>query len=104
MTAVFSHPAVEGIVMWGFWEGQHYNPSAALYRRDWSIKPNGQVWENLVFNEWWTDEIGQTNENGFLEARGFLGDYEIEVEHEGRKVMVPARLERGGTRVGIVLP
>jgi endo-1,4-beta-xylanase len=103
MTAVFSHPAVEGVVMWGFWEGQHYNPSAALYRKDWTVKPNGRVWEELVFKEWWTDERGQTGEDGLFAVGGFLGDYEIEVEHAGRKVTVPARLERGGTLVRIVL-
>ena len=26
----FSHPAVEGVLLWGFWDGAHYRPTAAL--------------------------------------------------------------------------
>ncbi|MEO0630463.1 MAG: endo-1,4-beta-xylanase, partial [Planctomycetota bacterium] len=26
----YSHPAVEGILMWGFWEGAHWRPDAAI--------------------------------------------------------------------------
>lgn len=48
MTMAFSHPAMQAIVMWGFWEGRHWKPDAALYRKDWSTKPAGKVWEELV--------------------------------------------------------
>ncbi|HXI18191.1 MAG TPA: endo-1,4-beta-xylanase, partial [Chloroflexota bacterium] len=47
MTAMFSHPAVDAILMWGFWEARHWRPDAALFRRDWSIKPNGRAWTEL---------------------------------------------------------
>ena len=33
LTMVFSHPAVTGFQMWGFWEGAHWLPRGALYRR-----------------------------------------------------------------------
>jgi GH35 family endo-1,4-beta-xylanase len=80
MTVLFSHPAVEGIVMWGFWEKHHWRPKAALYRADWTIKPNGQAWRDLVLKEWWTDETVRTNAVGEATVRGFHGDYEISVE------------------------
>ena len=35
----FAHPAVEGILMWGFWEGANWIPVSSLYRRDWSADP-----------------------------------------------------------------
>lgn len=28
MTAVFSHPSVKALMMWGFWEGAHWRPRA----------------------------------------------------------------------------
>ncbi|MHC4074576.1 MAG: endo-1,4-beta-xylanase [Planctomycetota bacterium] len=31
----FAHPAVEGILMWGFWEGANWIRQSSLYRRDW---------------------------------------------------------------------
>ena len=46
MTIAFSHPNMRSIIMWGFWEGRHWKPDAALYRRDWSIKPAGVVWRS----------------------------------------------------------
>jgi len=103
MTAVFSHPAVEGIVMWGFWEGAHYNPSAALYRKDWSIKPNGKVWEDLVFKQWWTDVHGKTDADGTFKTRGFLGEYEITVEHQGKTLTQSVRLQKGGSKITVTL-
>ncbi len=77
MTAVFSHPACNGVVFWGFWEGSHWRPDAALYRKDWSEKPNLDAYRNLVHEEWWTDERGLTNEDGEFKVRGYKGRYQI---------------------------
>jgi len=54
LTLCFSHPAVEGILMWGFWEKAHYHPAAALWDRAWAIKPNGQAWLDAVYQKWWS--------------------------------------------------
>jgi GH35 family endo-1,4-beta-xylanase len=102
MTVLFSHPAIVGIIMWGFWEGHHHHPSAALYRKDWSIKPNGTAWNDLVFNKWWTDAQGRTDRNGVFGIRGFLGDYEILVEHNGKRITRPVKLVKNGIEVKIV--
>jgi GH35 family endo-1,4-beta-xylanase len=103
MTAMFSHPAVDAILMWGFWEGRHWRPDAALFRRDWSLKPNGQAWIELVTQQWWTDTQGTTDSRGTFRARGFLGDYDIEVLAGGRSKTVPASLPKAGTTIRIVL-
>lgn len=91
MTIVFSHPSVTGIVMWGFWEGRHWRPTAALYRQDWSIKPNGIVWNNLVLTNWWTTDIGTAAIDGVRTIRAFKGDYVVRVTGNGRthEVNVP---------------
>ncbi|MDO8942927.1 MAG: hypothetical protein Q7U75_07060, partial [Desulfobacterales bacterium] len=64
-------------LMWGFWEGRHWIPDAAMLRRDWSEKPNYQAWRDLVFKEWWTDVEGRTDARGRFTASGFLGAYQI---------------------------
>ncbi len=103
MTLLFSHPAVEGIVMWGFWEGRHWYPTAALYRKDWSIKPNGQVWEDLVTKKWWTNVSGQTDANGHFHTRGFLGNYSVTVTKKGEKKTFFCDLTQEGARLEITL-
>lgn len=75
--ACFSHPAVSEVIMWGFWEGRHWKPVAAPYRRDWSKKPAAQAWEDLIFKQWWTDATIKTGADGRATIRGFQGDYEI---------------------------
>lgn len=84
LTTMFSHPSVNGVVMWGFWEGMHYAPSAALWRKDWTAKPNGQAWLDLVKKQWWTNADGRTNTQGQTSARGFLGDYHITATLNGK--------------------
>jgi hypothetical protein len=81
MTALFSQPQVNGIIMWGFWAGQHWRPNAALFRQDWSLKPNGLAWSNLVFKEWWTTTSVVADANGLVTVRGFKGDY----AHRGQR-------------------
>ena len=103
MTAVFSHPAVNGIIMWGFWEGRHWRPDSALFRLDWSAKPCGEVWQDLVFREWWTEVEGVTDAAGRFETRGFRGDYEVRVTAGSRSRTVHTTLPDAGSTVEIHL-
>jgi len=80
MTAIFSHPRTVGFQMWGFWEGAHWRPHAAMYTRDWQEKPNAKAYRDLVLKAWWTDISGVTGPDGTFSGRGFFGDYEIEVD------------------------
>ena len=86
LIASFSHPNMVGIVQWGFWEDAHWKPAAALWRSDWSLKPTGQVFLDLVKKQWWTDVSGETDEAGRCQFRGFLGDYLVSVDHGGKTV------------------
>jgi GH35 family endo-1,4-beta-xylanase len=79
-TAMFSHPAVKSISMWGFWEGRHWMPDAAMFRKDWSPRPAAQAYENLVLQEWMTNRTGKTGVAGDYKTRGFYGDYQITVK------------------------
>jgi GH35 family endo-1,4-beta-xylanase len=83
-TVLFSHPAVTAIEMWGFWEGDHWKPRAALWRKDWSIKPNGQAYLDLVFRDWWTRTAGHSGADGTCTWRGFYGSYRIVATQGGR--------------------
>ena len=104
MTAVFAHEAVDGFVMWGFYEGGHWRPDAAMYRTDWSIKPNGLVYRQLVFDDWWTRASLTTDAGGEAVTRGFLGSYDITVSRGDRSTTQRLDLERAGATVTIKLP
>ena len=101
---MFSHPAVTDVMTWGFWEGTALEARGRSSRRDWSTKPNGQAWMDLVLREWWTDERGRTDNRGAYRVRGFLGVYQIEVATAGAVQTVSAgaaaRGDDGGGRVG----
>ena len=96
MTMNFSQSGVSEFLHWGFWEGSHFQPDAALYRQDFSIKPNGQAYEDLVFGNWWTD-VGGTTEAGQFQTSAFLGDYDIEVQYEGQVYPATVSVDASGT-------
>jgi GH35 family endo-1,4-beta-xylanase len=103
LTASFSHPNLNGILIWGFWEGSHWRPKAAMYRNDWSERPIASVWKDLIFKQWWTDQRVETNGAGSAEVRGFLGDYEITASAGARTATAKAVLSTDGARVRITL-
>ena len=75
----FAHPAVESILMWGFWEGADWIPSSSLYKRDWSPTPAAEAYHKLIFEEWWTKESGVTDRNGEFTSKAFFGKYKATV-------------------------
>ena len=102
-TTVFAHPAAHAIISWGFWEKAHWRPSAAWYRKDWSIKPVGQMHKDLVYKEWWTNEAGSTDGSGKFQVRGFNGDYQVTVEADGKKVVESTSLSKAGKTLEVIL-
>lgn len=73
----FAHPSVTGIVMWGFWAGDHWRPRAALWNKDWSPKLSGIVYRNLVFGEWQTNCDVKADKEGNCIIPAFFGLYSI---------------------------
>ncbi|MEM1226275.1 MAG: endo-1,4-beta-xylanase [Planctomycetota bacterium] len=82
LTAVFAHPSTTGFTTWGFWQGDMWRPNGAMIRRDWSLKPNGQVWQELVYDRWWTSEQLKTNDEGVATTRVYKGRHRIKAAAE----------------------
>jgi len=100
LIACFSHPSVTGFTMWGFWEGAHWKSDAAMFRRDWSPKPNAAVWRELVTKQWTTDVTQKTKSDGKLQSRGYLGTYEIIITAKGK---APVKVIKNLTSEGEVM-
>lgn len=88
LTVMFSHAAVDSVTLWGFWDGAHWRGNTAMYRRDWTLKPSGQAWVDLVQKAWWTDETVTSDAQGKAEVRGFKGVYALHIEaRDGRSLI-----------------
>ena len=63
--------------MWGFWEGAHWQPHTAMWKKDWTATPQALAFRDLVFNKWWTQISGKADDKGKFKADAFFGDYII---------------------------
>lgn len=87
LTVLFSHPAADGFMMWGFWDGSHWLSNAPIFNMDWSLKPSGEAFVEKVYQDWWTPETDLlTDNNGDASIRGFKGKYELIYECNGEEV------------------
>lgn len=81
MTICFSHEAVKSFLFWGFWANAHWLPDGAMFNSDWTIRPNGEAYKDLVFNQWWTKKTDSlTNAEGKLIIEGFLGTFKYTIK------------------------
>lgn len=92
----FACPRVEGIMLWGFWEGANWIPVSSLYRRDWTPLPAAEAYRDLVFRQWWTRWQGRADAKGRCEVRAFYGQYRIKA---GGKEQVVALRKSDGSKV-----
>jgi endo-1,4-beta-xylanase len=103
MTAVFSHPATTGILQWGFWEGHHWFPVAALWNQDWTLRPHGRVFTELIEHVWRTDFDGTSGPDGTARLRAFCGEYLVRVQVGNRTVELPVTVTPDGSSLRVQL-
>ena len=101
LTAAFSHPAVDSVTFWGFWDGRHWKNNTPLFRKDWTEKPGLAVYRQLVLRDWWTRETVRTGADGHARVRGFLGNYAITVDGQTTQT---TDLPTAGRTLRVVLP
>lgn len=104
LTMAFSRPEFTSFINWGFWERRHWIPAAALWRRDWTMKPAAKVWEDLVLRQWQTHTTGQTGASGGFATRGFLGEYAVKATAGEKSATSTATLTQEGGTVTLTLP
>ena len=104
LTIAFSHASVKSFLTWGFWAGQHWLPEGAFYALDWSIRPHGEAWKDLVFNQWWTKKTDKkTDSEGKVSFDGFLGTYKYNIT-SGTKVRTGSLKIENSKQSGIANP
>jgi GH35 family endo-1,4-beta-xylanase len=105
LTAWFAHPSTEAFIMWGFWGGAHWMRDAgAMYRRDWTEKPNLKAYTDLVFRDWWTEESLRSGEDGRVcVPHGFFGDYTIRVSSPDGNTTLERSWRHDGSRENLTV-
>ena len=82
MTAVFSHPQMTGLLTWTPFEYAKNSvpkPDAALVDLNLRLKPNGQVWHDLVNKRWSTEVELLTDSRGEINFSGYKGLYHLQL-------------------------
>ena len=93
----FAHRLVQGILMWGFWEGANWIPVSSLYRRDWSETPAARAYRDLVYRRVvGTSLARKTDAQGRCEVRVFFGKHRI-VAGERSRLSI-CRVPKGSRR------
>ena len=103
LTVYFSHPRVDAIVFWGFWEKAHWRPETALFRADWTPKPAAKAYEDLVLRQWWTDITLRTDAAGQVKLRGYQGNYTVTVTEVDKTSTANVVLPKAGFEVTVRL-
>ncbi|CAK9162088.1 unnamed protein product [Ilex paraguariensis] len=91
---VFSHPSVNGIILW---TALHPNGCyrMCLTDNDFHNLPAGDVVDNLL-KEWQTGLVGgQTDDHGSFSFYGFLGEYKVTINHGNQTATSTFSLCRG---------
>jgi GH35 family endo-1,4-beta-xylanase len=101
LIACFSHEAYDGFLLWGFWEGSHWIPQAALWRKDWSAKPAGLAWEEWTTKRFHTRMTLTSDAQGKVAWRGFKGTYHADT---GTGKTLPFRPGSASAPIPLELP
>lgn len=80
----FAHTSCDGVLIWGFWENELWEPEGAWWTSDWTPKQVVSMYKGLVFDEWWSEsESGTTGADGISTENVFYGTYKIRVDAYG---------------------
>ncbi|XP_070179896.1 uncharacterized protein [Littorina saxatilis] len=87
LRAFYGHPAVQGVMFWGFWDQAHWRGEKASLVKGSNLQMTaaGRRVFDLLENQWMTDET-HTLSGSQMTVRGFHGDYEVHVMYQGREL------------------
>nr|GEZ63481.1 glycosyl hydrolase family 10 protein / carbohydrate-binding domain-containing protein [Tanacetum cinerariifolium] len=98
----FAHPAVEGIILWGFWELFMSQDNSHLVNAEGDINEAGNRLLQLK-QEWMSHAHGHVDEQGEFKFRGFLGTYEVVVVTDFKKTVKKFVVEKGDDPLVVII-
>ena len=82
----FSHPSVEGILLWGFWDGRHWVKNGGIIAMDGREKPAAKLIYDLWHKVWTTNGTFKADANGEVKFRGYPGKYKVTIDGKSETV------------------
>ncbi|XP_057431422.1 endo-1,4-beta-xylanase 1-like isoform X2 [Lotus japonicus] len=98
MREAFAHPAVDGVMLWGFWELFMSRENSHLVNAEGEINEAGKRFLALK-QEWLCHTHGHIDEQGEFSFRGFSGTYEVEVVTLGEKICKTFVVDKGESSI-----
>ncbi|KAH9520349.1 Anti-sigma-I factor RsgI6 [Bulinus truncatus] len=82
----FSHPSIEGIIFWGFWDHEMDPQMALVHGASYTLDKAGQRYLQLTKQEWSTYVNRSLATGTSFNVRGFQGDYELTVWYKNKPI------------------
>ncbi len=96
LIGAFAEENMDGFTLWGFWDGSNFQEFSPMYDTAWNKKPGAEVYEDLVYNKWWTRNAKATTDaSGLAFVKGFYGDYDVTVSANGKTKTVSCAYHKG---------
>ncbi|XP_030537819.2 endo-1,4-beta-xylanase 1-like isoform X2 [Rhodamnia argentea] len=90
----FAHAAVDGIVLWGFWELLMFRDNAHLVNAEGDVNEAGKRYLALR-KEWSSHAHGHVDEQGEFVFRGFHGTFDVEIIATSKRTTKSIVVEKG---------
>ncbi|XP_027149767.1 endo-1,4-beta-xylanase 1-like [Coffea eugenioides] len=90
----FAHPAVDGVMLWGFWELFTSRENSHLVNAEGDLNEAGRRYLALK-EEWLSHAHGHIDEQGQFSFRGFQGSYQVEIFSTKGKVIKTFAVDKG---------
>lgn len=90
----FAHPAIDGIMLWGFWELFMSRENSHLVNAEGDVNETGKRLLHLK-KEWLSRAHGHVDEQGEFRFRGFHGTYDLEIVGPSTKVSKTFIVDKG---------
>ncbi|SEQ93753.1 endo-1,4-beta-xylanase [Natrinema salaciae] len=105
LKTVFSHDATDAFLVAGGSDAHHWRDDAPFFYEDWTPKPAYHVYQDLVFDEWWTEASGTTDDSGTYATDAFLGVHEVTITVGGESTTEQVSVtDASGTTDLVVTP
>ncbi|CAG5133101.1 unnamed protein product, partial [Candidula unifasciata] len=84
----FSHPALHGVIFWGFWDHETDPLKAMVHGYGYTLDEAGKRFLRLTKKDWSTHVNKSLADGTSFNVEGFQGDYNVTVYYRGKPIQI----------------